>query len=428
MQQERDEIAQKIVDRRVARYCRRVAYRIRRVEANDSSIDAIEVALEDVVPSLMKAMSKNSYVLKVEISCTGLSIGGVVGRMLQSNTTLRTLKIRACHIPPFSAAAIFRSLKHNSTLQDIDLSLSWGLFEGPPGDPFSKMNATAALADAITSSTSLKSLNLRKTSLGGEQIQSLFWALSRNKTLENLDLSENDGIGLALVESLIQHLPELRLQIVNAELTGVSECLDQQPKLMGDLAAALEANSSLWKLTGIVLHKVEHYAKDKEKSTQLRCVQLSEQMDLFKTRNGIVGAKWLCMENRALWALLLGNLLQGKNERFRLDLVFFLLREKCDWLTAGSSDRTTPGDTTGSLLGESKSRNLAGTCSTAILPKKRVRLEYSRVQLGISKKTKQRDSNIQNHCTTEVSGYYCFVHAACGSLPRGCCSFERKLP
>jgi hypothetical protein len=56
-----------------------------------------------------------------------------------------------------------------------------------------------------------------------------------------------------------------------------------------------------------------------------------KEMELFQSRNGIIEGKWLLVENRAIWSNILSCVTQGEN-RFRNDLVFFLMRQKCEWV------------------------------------------------------------------------------------------------
>lgn len=354
-----------------------------------------------------------------------------MGRMLQSNTTLQVLKIRGCYIPPFSACAMFRSLKQNTTLQELDLSVSWGMFDDTTTGDFynNKTSSLAALAETIAHSTGLTSLNLRNTRIGSEQVRAILDALAFNKTLESLDVSENDGIGLALVDSLIQYLPNMRLQVLNAELTGISECLDQQETLMQNLATAMEANKSLWKLMGIVLHKAEFYTSPKERAAQLKCIDYANTMDYYKTRNGAVGGNWLLMEKRDTLPNILADVMQGAN-RFANDLVFFLLREKCDWLNT-TTTTTTRTEYSGTAISSQRAKcdkSPKVTAPSMSQSKKRGREKASSADLRVAKKagSNQRRLHPENTPLLTLPVYYCFVHASCKSLPRGCCSFERR--
>lgn len=405
-----DEIASKMTERHVARYCRRLSYKIRKIRENDPSVTSIQVAIEDVLPSLMKAMEQNMYLYRLEISCTSLSIGGVVARMLQANSTLRILKIRACHIPSFSATTIFRSLKENSTLEELDLSLSWGIFESYPSVLASR-DASRTLADVIMQSTTkLKTLNLRKTGIRPDQVQKLFQAISRNRSLETLDVSENIEIGTALSTSLVQYLPRMKLQIINAELTGISECLDQQEPLMAGLARAMKANTSVWKLSGIVLHQVEHYSSEDQRETQRQCIRRFKEIELFQTRNGIIEGKWLLMENMACWPDLLSCVTRG-DTCFRNDLVYFLLQQKCEWV----------GHSPQSCLQEEMTKG-GGKPPIDI-----VKLKRTSGELSLSEPlSRKKPRGAHERVPPGISGYHCPVHSSCGILPRSCCSFERR--
>lgn len=424
MQQDEDnEIAERIADRRTARYCRQLSYQVTKIRQNDPSIVAIQVGIEDILPSLMKAMERNMYIAELEITCIDLCIGGVVGKMLQTNSSLRRLKILSCHVPTFSATTIFRSLPCNSTLEELDLSLSWGMFEGN-----GKEEVTKAISDYFLGSTSLVTLNLRRTKIQSDQILTLFQSIATNKSIEMLDLSENGGIGEAVATSLITYLPQLRFQILNVELTGISEYLDQKEDVMRKLGDAMESNTYLWKIVGIVLHQVDHYTSDDKRNTQRECLRSLHRVEFYKTRNAVIVDNWLRMDNVFAWQSLLMDVMQSANQ-FRNDLIFFLLREKCSWL--GKSTSFT------SKRHKKPMRGGTHNCLEIESSNETTRSHSRRLKRGRGdslswgyRATKQPCPRVkQDHRDISpliISGYYCLVHAMRCTLPQGCCSFERR--
>jgi hypothetical protein len=416
MQHQQDDEADRAATmdaRREARRGRQFSYEINKIRQNDPSILAVQITMEEYLPSLVKAMEQNTLVVDMEIACLDLGIGGMVGNMLRKrNSTLKKFKIISCHVPDYSATAIFRSLSETrSTLQELDLSLSWGMFERH--DTLDLNGPMEALSHLLACSSSLCSLTLRRTEIDSDQVATLFGSISCSKSLETLDLSENSGIGPAVVDSLIQYLPRLHLQVLNVELTGISECLDQQDELMDDLCTSMEKNTSLWKLTGIILHQVDHYPSEEERDKQRKCVQFFQRLEYFKTRNAILSDNWLRMDSLHLWPLLLADAAKTSNQ-FCNDMLFFLLREKCSWLRTRNSIRSceaTPKQSNGPSTTEAATAAQRKRSSNWIL------------QPPPSKKP---NGHFLKEDPFIILGYSCLVHATRGILPQGCCSFERR--
>ena len=425
MQQEDEDMTTRMDARREARRGRLFSYEIKKIRQNDPSVRAVQITIDEYLPSLMKAMEQNSHVVDLEIACLDLGIGGIVGKMLRGNSTLKKFKIISCHLPDFSATTIFRSLsQQTSTLQELDLSLSWGMFErNEPSDP---NGSIAALSQLLAASSSLRSLILRRTAIRSDQVLTLFQSISCSKSLETLDLSENSGIGQAVVGSLIRHLPRLRLQVLNVELTGISECLDQQDQLMHDFCTSMERNTTLWKLTGIILHQVDHYPTDEERVKQRKCEEQFQRLEFFKTRNAILGDNWLRMDNLQVWPLLLADAAKTSNH-FCNDMLFFLLRENCSWLRTRDAISSSCGDCHKRRKGTEQITNADTKLTVPFAPTQRKRSSQGILQQSPSKKPHSHLSTIDATAFPFIiSGYSCLVHATHGILPQGCCSFERR--
>ncbi len=102
-----------------------------------------------------------------------------IGKMLESNSTLKSIHLRECGISK-GAEAIGKALVVNSTLQVLDLSYN-------ELEPVS----IAGLADGISRNQGLETLCLRKREPQDqhENISKVLDALQHNSTLLHLDLT-----------------------------------------------------------------------------------------------------------------------------------------------------------------------------------------------------------------------------------------------
>jgi hypothetical protein len=404
-----NEIWEKGWDRRVARRRRKFSYKIRRIRDNDPHLTFLlenfrcVVDGQEVIPPLLKAMTTNTRVENLNLF--SVPIQGIAGfsKMLLSNSSLQSLALRDCDFSWLGTTAIFRSLTSNNTLTVLDLSRNSKMFRGD------NTIVVSAIRQSLPLMTGLKSLNLSNTGLTPAAVEAIFYGLQRNTSIQVLDLSDNLGIQQALADSLIKSLPQMNgLEILNAQLTNASSCLDQQPEKMAEFSKAMEVNTKLWKLDSIVLHTVDYYSTSKEKQKQIQCFQRLKEIDFYKVRNGLLRSGWLTLNRPSLWPLVLakvGSSQRNDAAKFHRDIVFFLLREKCDLL----------------FLHRNKNEDTITASAMARKPGKK-RPESTRRKRPRTAISSSPEDMVQN------PGFYCRLHGGVHLVPNECCPLETLRP
>ena len=165
---------------------------------------------------LIDALATNTSLIKLDFSYTAIEIseenGPALTQMLQSNKTLRELRLRHNQCRPDSRALfIAEGLKENKVLTLLDLSNS-GLKADGASALSSALTINSALetlyigcnrlfdtgiahiADALRVNNSLKELFLESSDITDEGVRSLSLALKDNKTLMKLNLRANTAI------------------------------------------------------------------------------------------------------------------------------------------------------------------------------------------------------------------------------------------
>ena len=111
------------------------------------------------------------------------AVGCTVERMLNVNKTLKILKISGCELDTAVATSIFRSLQHNTSLEELDLSENNQLGDSEV--------VRCAIERMLNVNIKLKILTLSSCELDTAVATSIFRSLQHNTSLEKLDLSEN---------------------------------------------------------------------------------------------------------------------------------------------------------------------------------------------------------------------------------------------
>ena len=113
------------------------------------------------------------------------AVGCAIESMLNVNRTLKVLNLSSCELDTAIATNIFRSLEHNTSLEELDLSENWQLAEGD------SEAVGCAIERMLNVNRTLKVLNLSNCELDTAVTTSIFRSLEHNTNLEELDLSEN---------------------------------------------------------------------------------------------------------------------------------------------------------------------------------------------------------------------------------------------
>jgi hypothetical protein len=408
--EEMEEEWMKQLARAAARRRRKLSYVVRRIGKNDPTLTDLfenfqcEPPGADDVQSLLLALERNTRVTNLTIAnCSDPAPG--CARMLSHNMSLKHLTLLDSQITWMGGIPLFRSLTFNSTLESLNLSNNKLLFRGG-GNLFAD-----AVATSLAQMTGLKVLNLSNTGLTGQAIQSIFWGLERNGSLKSLDVSQNSGVAQEIVDSLIQSLPRMKsLERLDVQMTNISACLDQNPDVMAKMVDSFQKNARLWKLDNIVLHRIEHYATCKEQDKQRRCFELLNQLRYIKRRNGLLAGQLLRMDQRALWPRILAHIgVLQRGDDFRLDMMFFLFREKLDLLLPQPSvDAQRPSE-----MGE---------------PTSKTKLLSARHEKSTRARKRQRHCCRHQLNENYNPGFRCQIHGGVRLVPVECCTFEQMQP
>ena len=115
------------------------------------------------------------------------AVGCAIERMLNVNRTLKRLNLSSCELDTAVITSIFRSLQHNTSLEELDL-----LENNQLGDSEAVGHAIERMLNV---NRTLKRLNLSGCELDTAVTTSIFRSLGHNTSLEELDLSENNQVG-----------------------------------------------------------------------------------------------------------------------------------------------------------------------------------------------------------------------------------------
>ena len=115
------------------------------------------------------------------------AVGCAIEKMLNVNRTLKRLNLSSCELDTAVITSIFRSLQHNTSLEELDL-----LENNQLGDSEAVGHAIERMLNV---NRTLKRLNLSGCELDTAVTTSIFRSLGHNTSLEELDLSENNQVG-----------------------------------------------------------------------------------------------------------------------------------------------------------------------------------------------------------------------------------------
>ena len=196
-----------------------------------------------VTSSIFRSLQHNTILEKLDLSENSQiaegdseAVGCAIERMLTVNKTLKRLNLSGCELHTAVATSIFRSLQHNTSLEELDLSENHqlGKSEGV-GSEIERM---------LKVNRKLKILNLSDCKLDTAVATSIFSSLEANTSLEELDLSEN--IQLAEGDSEIVGCAIEGMLNVNRTLKvlNLSDCQVTDP-IVEHILTGLTKNTSL---------------------------------------------------------------------------------------------------------------------------------------------------------------------------------------
>ena len=135
---------------------------------------------------------------------------------LAESQSVQALKLKHCNISSAGAVSIFRSLEHNTSLEELDLSGNWQLAEGNSeavGCAIERMlnvnrtlkvlnlygcrltnDVASHFANGLAQNHSLRKVILHSNNISSAGAVSIFRSLEHNTSLEELDLSGNSQL------------------------------------------------------------------------------------------------------------------------------------------------------------------------------------------------------------------------------------------
>ena len=146
-----------------------------------------------VTRSIFSSLQHNSSLEKLDLSENSQraegdseAVGCAIERMLTVNKTLKRLNLSGCELHTAVATSIFRSLQHNTSLEELDLSENHQLGKSE--------GVGCEIERMLKVNKKLKVLNLSDCILDTAVATSIFSSLEANTSLEELDLSENSQL------------------------------------------------------------------------------------------------------------------------------------------------------------------------------------------------------------------------------------------
>ena len=137
----------------------------------------------------MLSMNRTLKVLNVsgcELTC---EVAAYIANGLAQNHSVRKVILRSNNIGSTGAVSILRSLEHNTSLKELDLSENSQLAEGD------SEAVGCAIERMLNVNRTLKVLNLSGCGLDTTVVTSIFRSLQHNTSLEKLDLSWKSELG-----------------------------------------------------------------------------------------------------------------------------------------------------------------------------------------------------------------------------------------
>ena len=148
-----------------------------------------------VATSIFKSLEYNTSLEELDLSQNSQlpkndseAVGCAIERMLNVNRTLKVLNLSKCELDSAVPTSIFKSLQHNTSLEELHLSEN-NLLANSDNEA-----VVCAIERMLNVNRTLKVLNLRKCGLDTAVATSIFKSLEYNISLEELDLSQNSQL------------------------------------------------------------------------------------------------------------------------------------------------------------------------------------------------------------------------------------------
>ena len=206
---------------------------------------------------------------------------------LAESQSVQALKLKHCYITSAGAVTIFRSLEHNTSLEELDLSGNSQLAEGD------SEAVGCAIERMLNVNRTLKVLNLAECRLTSEVVSYFANGLAQNHSVRKVTLHSNN-IGSTAAVSIFRSL-EHNTTLEELDLSGNSQLAEGDSEAVGcTIERMLNMNRTLKVLNlndcrlGITV--VTHIAAALAHSTSLTEVNIGRNT---VSRNIITSEKWI---------------------------------------------------------------------------------------------------------------------------------------
>ena len=176
------------------------------------------------------------------------AVGCAIERMLNVNVTLKVLDLNHYRLDTAVTTSIFRSLEHNTSLEKLDLSPSWlvsAIHSRAVGDSEAVGHA---IERTLNTNRTLKVLNLRGCRLDTVVTTHIFRSLEHNTSLEELDLSGNSQLTEGDREAVGCAIERMMNANRTLKVLKLEEC-ELDTAVATHIFRSLENNTSLEKLS-----------------------------------------------------------------------------------------------------------------------------------------------------------------------------------
>lgn len=226
--------------------------------------------------ALAEALKRNATLKKITLGCDGLLPVEDLADMLADNRGLLHLDAYDVRVGTEQALVLARALETNATLRVLKLRVS-GIRD----------EQVCAFAGALRKNRSLEELHLQSNLIGGEGVAAIAEALKHNNTLTTLSLAFNEcgSCGATALAAALEQNNALR----SLDMHGCAVTFEG----VADLARALKTNTALETvcLYGIWLEDDEKKKACKEMVEAIKCNPSLKRLQMFSVDHGTLQRK-----------------------------------------------------------------------------------------------------------------------------------------
>ena len=246
--------------------------------------------------SIFRSLEHNTSLKELDLSenwrlAVGDSeaVGCTIERMLNVNKTLKVLNLSSCELDTAVATSIFRSLQHNTSLEELDLSVNSQLTEGD------SEAVGCAIERTLNVNRTLRILILHGCGITDPIAKHISTGLINSTSLVILDIESptlSISCAMSLLHQVITH-PTVRTTVDEVNILGVGRVkMDKETMLCENslgpvFSLSLDTLQCQWmKIDG---HNAIDIFRSLEHNTSLEGLDLSEMRQLAEGDSEAVG-------------------------------------------------------------------------------------------------------------------------------------------